>query len=57
MASSDQNKLMASRLKAEGVQRTSARCPVCGKVVGGNMKEGSVDIYGHIAFKCLKQNG
>lgn len=56
MASVDQNKLMASRMKAEGEHRSTGRCPVCNNVVSGPMKDGSVDIYGHISFKCNRQN-
>jgi len=41
-AKSAQDKAMAARLKAEGVKRNTARCPICNKMV--NIK----GMYTHI---------
>jgi len=35
---------MAARMKAEGVKRDHARCPICNRVVALNY------LYNHIAF-------
>lgn len=55
---STHDKEMASRMKSQGIRRTSARCPVCGRVqtIDSHSRDshGSYvqDMYAHIAFRC-----
>jgi hypothetical protein len=40
----EKDQAMAARLKAEGVKREVARCPICNKVVS------LVHLYTHVAY-------
>jgi phage/plasmid primase-like uncharacterized protein len=56
--SSTHDKEMASRMKRDGIRRTTARCPVCGGVqtIDSHSRDGigtyERDLYAHIAFRC-----
>lgn len=51
--SSEKDRMMSANLKANGVVRSTARCPVCNRVQSVDVIDGS-GLYGHIVFRCVK---